>query len=167
MSTFGKEPGHIRSVAKPSQSVKPLEAWKNSSASKIESSSLYVPYVLIHKSEYLSSKIVRTLIKEDSKRNNYIEYVIDVSLQGQKWSLNRKFKDFSELYSILIMMFQDERLPECKSIVGPLKLNDSNANRKEIVEQRRRELENYLCELIQNECIRNSRILQKFFKINK
>ena len=69
---------------------------------------------------------MKTLIKEDSKRNNYIEYVIDVNLMGQKWPLHRKFKDFSELHSILIMMFQNEKLPDCKSIVGPLKMMDSN-----------------------------------------
>ena len=118
---------------------------------------------------------MRTLIKEDSRRNNYIEYVIEVSLLGQKWALNRKFKDFSELHSILVMMFQNERLPECRSIIGPNKLegrpqmtSDSNSgSRKEVVEQRRRELENYLLELVQVENIRNSRILQKFLKINK
>ena len=103
------------------------------STSKVESSSFYVPYVNIQKPEYLLAKIVRTLIKEDNKRNNYIEYVIDVNLLGQRWSANRKFKDFSELHSILVMMFQTVCLPDCKAITGPLTSSDFNGNKKEIV----------------------------------
>lgn len=84
----------------------------------------------IQKPEYISAKIVKTLIKEDSKRNNYIEYVIDVNLLGQKWMVNRKFKDFSELHSILVMMFQNYTLPDCKVITGPLTQSDFHGSKK-------------------------------------
>lgn len=137
------------------------------STNKVESSSFYVPYVLIQESSHLSARIAKTLIKEDSKRNNYIEYVIHVDLLGQRWAVNRKFKDFSELHSILVMMFQPEGLPDCRAITGPLSPADANSSKKEIVEQRRKQLENYLSELIGVESIRNSRIVQKFLKINK
>jgi len=86
--------------------------------------------VLIQKPEYIHAKIVRTLIKEDSKKNNYIEYVIDINLLGQKWTVNRKFKDFSELHSILVMMFQRLPLPDCRAITGPLNSTDFNVSKK-------------------------------------
>lgn len=98
-----------------------------------------MPYVTIDKAEYLESKIIRTLIKEDSRRNSYIEYVIEVNLLDQKWVLNRKFKDFSELHSILVMMYQSVSLPECQAITGCVKMLESNPQtRKEIVEARRK-----------------------------
>ncbi len=93
--------------------------------------------------------------------------MIDVNLLGQKWTVNRKFKDFSELHSILVMMFQTTNLPDCKVISGPLTASDFNGNKKEGVEQRRRQLETYIHDLIEIEGIRNSRIMQKFLKINK
>ncbi len=81
--------------------------------------------------------------------------------------VNRKFKDFSELHSILVMMFQNYTLPDCKVIIGPLTQSDFHGSKKEVVEQRRRQLEGYLHELVTMDCVRNSRIMQKFLKINK
>lgn len=85
---------------------------------------------------------MRTLIKEDSKRNQYIEYVIEVNLLGQRWIVNRKWKDFSELANILMMMFENTKLPECDPIKNPKPLDTSiqSNSRKELVEERRREL---------------------------
>jgi len=65
---------------------------------------------------------------------------MDINLLGQKWIVNRKFKDFSELHSILVMMFQHSDLPDCKAITGPLSSTDINSSKKELVEQRRKQL---------------------------
>ena len=86
---------------------------------------------------------------------------------GQKWIVNRKFKDFLELSNILTMMFHNVNLPECESIANPKPIDNSQNNRKEVVEQRRRELEDFIGCLLEQECVRNSRIMQKFLKINK
>jgi hypothetical protein len=56
--------------------------------------------------------------------------VIDINLLGQKWTVNRKFKDFSELHSILVMMFQNLTPPDCKAILGPLNQSDFNGGKK-------------------------------------
>lgn len=74
--------------------------------------------------------------------------MIDVNLMGQKWTVLRKFKDFSELHSILVMMFQDMQLPDCKVIIDPLCDTDFNSNKKEAVDKRRKLLEIYLHELL-------------------
>lgn len=65
------------------------------------------------------------------------------------------------------MMFQNSDLPECESIINPKPIDNALHNRKECVEQRRRELEDYVGNLLEIECVRNSRIMQKFLKINK
>jgi hypothetical protein len=66
------------------------------------------------------------------------------------------------------MMFPTIEIPSFGSIAGVPKFIDSNLqHRKEIVEQRRRELEQYLNSLLEIHNVRNSRIMQKFLKINK
>ena len=51
---------------------------------------------------------------------------------GQKWIVNRKFKDFLELSNILTMMFHNVNLPECESIANPKPIDNSQNNRKYI-----------------------------------
>jgi predicted RNA-binding protein len=65
------------------------------------------------------------------------------------------------------MMFQNLQLPDCRAINGSLNATDFNISKKEVIEMRRKQLEGYLRELVESDCVRNSRILQKFLKINK
>ena len=68
-----------------------------------------------------------------------------------------------------MMMFENRNLPECEGIRNPKPLDSSihSNSRKEVVEERRKELEEYMGKLLEVESVRNSRIMQKFLKINK
>lgn len=113
----------------------------------------------------MSVEIIRTLIKQDHKFNNFIEYVLEVVIMERRWTFNRKWKDFNELHSILTNLFDSAKLPAFASV--QLGLRSSLDMHKEEVEERRRNLEEYLRKLLEIEPIRNSRIMQKFLKINK
>jgi hypothetical protein len=76
---------------------------------------------------------MRTLIKEDARKNNYLEFVIDVHLFRQKWAVNRKFKDFLELHNILNTLFASLALPDCKAARTPLNSAENGANMVEMV----------------------------------
>lgn len=60
----------------------------------------------------MNVEIIRTLIKQDSRLNNYIEYVLEVVILEKRWMFNRKWKDFNELHGILTTLFQHIALPE-------------------------------------------------------
>lgn len=60
----------------------------------------------------MNVEIIRTLIKQDSRLNNYIEYVLEVVIFEKRWMFNRKWKDFNELHGILASLFQHIALPE-------------------------------------------------------
>ena len=56
-------------------------------------------------------EIIRTIIKEDSKHNSYVEYVLEVVYRGRKWVFQRRWKDFSQLSAILANLFDPTTLP--------------------------------------------------------
>jgi hypothetical protein len=86
----------------------------------------------------MNVEIVKTLIKQDNKFNNYIEYVIEVVIMERRWVFNRKWKDFNELHSILTSLF-DHRLPQFAN--AQLGLKNGLGVHKEEVEERRKNLE--------------------------
>jgi len=109
-------------------------------------------------------EILRTLIKQDNRGKNYVEYMLEVNLPDKKWSFNRRWKDFNELHNILSHLFTTTSLPDFTP--GQLRIEDHLLGKKEI-EARRERLEEYARNLLSVDQIRNSRIMQKFLKINK
>jgi hypothetical protein len=77
----------------------------------IPSKSFYVPYIILNDPTVMNVEIIRTLIKQDTKLNNYIEYVLEVVIMEKRWIFNRKWKDFNELHSILTSLFHLIELP--------------------------------------------------------
>jgi hypothetical protein len=116
-------------------------------------------------------EVSKTLIKEDSQQRNYIEYTLDVKLHQSMWSLNRKYKDFCELHDLLLIMFPKMGFPESSNVMKnsllTAALGGSTSSRKVIVEEKRKMLEEYIKDLLCVSEIRNTRIMQKFLKINK
>jgi hypothetical protein len=76
------------------------------------SKSFYVPYIIVSDASIMNVEIIRTLIKQDSRLNNYIEYVLEVVILEKRWMFNRKWKDFNELHGILTTLFQHITLPD-------------------------------------------------------
>lgn len=85
----------------------------------------------------INVEIIRTLIKQDSKSNNYIEYVLEVVLMKRRWQFNRRWKDFNELHSILTSLFQKTSLPPFPNAVVGL-VNNPNLQKEEIEERRKK-----------------------------
>ena len=59
------------------------------------SKAFYVPYIMLHDTSMMGVEIIKTLIKQDHRLNNYIEYVLEVVIMEQRWVFNRKWKDFN------------------------------------------------------------------------
>ena len=92
-----------------------------------------------------------------------------MSLRNSKWVINRKYKDFCELHDILLIMLPELDFPDSSALIkiGMLANVTNNVNKKNIVEERRKTLQSYLTEIIDLDEVRNTRILQKFLKINQ
>lgn len=86
----------------------------------------------------MNVEIIRTLIKQDHKFNNFIEYVLEVVIMERRWTFNRKWKDFNELHSILTNLFDSTQLPPFAN--AQLGLRNNLELHKEEVEERRRNL---------------------------
>jgi hypothetical protein len=97
-----------------------------------------VPYIILSDPQVMNVEIIKTLIKQDNKFNNYTEYVIEVVIMERRWVFNRKWKDFNELHSILTSLF-DQSLPQFAN--AQLGLKNGLEIYKEEVEERRKKLE--------------------------
>jgi len=96
--------------------------------------------------------------------------MIQVSYNTTKWTIAKQYKHFCELHHSLSTQFPNLKLPESAlAILGTF----SNANyapntkRPDIIEERRKSLEQYLKELIKIDTVRNSSTLQKFLVIDQ
>jgi hypothetical protein len=87
-----------------------------------------------------------------------------VVLLGKKWTFSRRWKDFNELHNILSHLFPIDLLPDFSP--GQFSINLLQS-RKEEIEARRARIEGYARKLLAVGEVRNSRIMQKFLKINK
>ena len=125
--------------------------------------SFLVPY-LTFSEDQIQLEILRTLIKQDNKGNHYLQYVLGVELLNKKWTFNRRWKDFNELHNILSQLFPENFLPQF--IPGKLSMSE-HLGRQQEIESRRSALEEYTRQLLNLSQIRNSRIMQKFLKVNK
>lgn len=68
-----------------------------------------------------------------------------------------------------MIMLPELDFPDSSALikVGMLTNVSNNVNKKNIVEERRKTLQNYLTEIIGIDEVRNTRILQKFLKVNQ
>jgi hypothetical protein len=103
------------------------------------SKSFYVPYIILSDAGIMNVEIIRTLIKQDSRLNNYIEYVLEVVILEKRWMFNRKWKDFNELHGILTSLFHQVVLPDFPNT--QLGVKTHLEVHKEEVEARRQRLE--------------------------
>jgi hypothetical protein len=103
-----------------------------------------------------------------------LEFIIQVSLNDKTWLIRRKLKDFVELNKIVTIMFGSQQIDwkndkefAVNAKLRALELNFQGLPCEERGRKVKSELEKFLNELNGLEQVRNSRIFQKFVKINK
>jgi hypothetical protein len=103
-----------------------------------------------------------------------LEFIIQVSLNDKTWLIRRKLKDFVELNKIITIMFGSQQMDWKKdqqiavnAQLRTLEIKCSGFSSEESGRKLKGELEKFVNELNGLDQVRNSRIFQKFVKINK
>lgn len=124
---------------------------------------------LTHYKVNLSSveiSITQTLIREDENmRKPFTMYVIESTLEGDTWSAQRKYKEFWLLNERLINNFPSVTFPQSANQFCSKSLWDVLKKKKNtLVEQRRKNLQNYLNDLAQIAAIRDCDYFKDFIE---
>jgi PX domain. len=118
----------------------------------------------------LQISINQTMVKENSDSKPYTEYLIQVSYNGIKWSVSRKYKMFCELHQNLNTHFPSLKFPESAfTILGAFNNINymSNSKRPTVIEERRKALQQYLRDLAKIDIVRNSSPFKKFLELDR
>jgi len=120
------------------------------------------------KSQMLSDlkfSIIQTLIKEDDQsKKPFTEYVIQVKLEGKKWIITRRYKQFWSLHASLQKNYPNVEFPHSSSIFCNKTLSDIRKNA--IVDGRRKMLQKYIADIVAIPVIRASRKLNQFLGLS-
>jgi hypothetical protein len=118
----------------------------------------------------LQISINQTMVKESNDAQDskpYTEYLIQVTYNS-KWSVSRKYKEFTELHRSLQSQFPTMKFPESALIlVNTNNVNYMNSKRPTVIEERRKALQKYLRDLAKIDLIRNSLPFRKFLELEK
>ena len=109
----------------------------------------------IKENSSLLLSISKTTLKE-SENKPYTEYIISINYNGRILSISRRYKMFCNLHLSLQQQFPHIDLPE----IFPVSTNV--ASKLKIVEERRKNFENYLVQLSQIHVIKDSSTFKKF-----
>jgi hypothetical protein len=118
----------------------------------------------------LQISINQTMVKENSDSKPYTEYLIQISYNGIKWSVSRKYKMFCELHQSLNTHFPSLKFPESAfTILGAFNNINymSNSKRPTVIEERRKALQQYLRDLSKIDIVRNSSPFKKFLELDR
>ena len=110
-------------------------------------------------------QISQTLIKEDTDGKPFTEYAIHVQYNGKKWSVNRKYKLFSSLNEKLMKEYMNVKFPESSNQFLSIALKDNNSKVK-TVEERRKQLQQYIMDLALIPSVKESITFKKFLGID-
>lgn len=119
--------------------------------------------------ETLLISINQTMVKESSDSKPYTEYLIQVTLNGQKWLVAKKYKNFCELHQNLSASFHGFTFPESADAIvnSQTDMNNLfNPKRPTVIEERRKALQQFLRDLAKVDLIKNSRIFRAFLDID-
>ena len=114
--------------------------------------------------------INQTMVKESSDSKPYTEYLIQVVVNGNKWSVSRKYKMFCELHQTLTSAFPSLKFPDSNFTGMSSFINISQAatsKRPTVIEERRKALQQYLRDLAKIDVIRNSQPFRKFLELDR
>ena len=118
--------------------------------------------------ETLLISINQTMVKESSDSKPYTEYLIQVTLNGQKWLVAKKYKNFCELHQNLSASYHGFTFPESADAIvnSQTDMNNLfNPKRPTVIEERRKALQQFLRDLAKVDLIKNSKIFRAFLDI--
>ena len=114
--------------------------------------------------------INQTMVKESSDNKPYTEYLIQVSCNGNKWSVSRKYKMFCELHQTLTSAFPNLKFPD-SNFTGLSSFMSASQNttskRPTVIEERRKALQQYLRDMAKIDVIRNNQTFRKFLELDR
>lgn len=109
----------------------------------------------------LKFSIIQTLIKEDDvTKKPFTEYVIQVRLDGKKWNITRRYKQFWALHASLQRNYPNIEFPRSSNIFCNKTLSDIRKNA--IVDGRRKVLQSYIVDISSIPVIRASKKFNQF-----
>jgi hypothetical protein len=109
--------------------------------------------------------IVQTLIKEETSKKPFTEYVIQVRMGERKWTISRRYKQFCALHASLERNFPDLEFPQSAQIFWNKSILDIRKNA--VVDGRRKMLQKYVCDIGEIPIIRDSKKFKLFVGINE
>lgn len=114
--------------------------------------------------------INQTMVKESADNKPFTEYLIQVTLNNNKWTIARKYKNFCELHQQLYASFQHIKFPESVATVmnSTTDVNNIfNSKRPTVIEERRKALQQFLRDLSKIDCVRHCKQFKNFLEIEK
>lgn len=114
--------------------------------------------------------INQTMVKESVDNKPFTEYLIQVTLNNNKWTIARKYKNFCELHQQLYASFPHIKFPESVATVmnSTTDVNNIfNSKRPTVIEERRKALQQFLRDLSKIECVRQCKQFKNFLEIEK
>ena len=121
---------------------------------------------------HFTVNINQTVVKENPENNKpYIDYVIEV-IKGSnfRWKLTRKYKEFCELHHDLVSAYSGVMFPESAGRILGFNVDFTSllrSRRPTVIEDRRRDLQQYIRDLQKMPQINNSPLIKKFLKIEE
>jgi hypothetical protein len=109
--------------------------------------------------------ILKGKIKNNSSNSPYLEYILDVNYgNNQHWRLGKKFKDFTNLYNLLNTEYKEFIKIPISNIFIDIK-NSTNVG--SFHENKIRQLELFMNEIINMDMINKSQAFSKFIEFDK
>ncbi|EGR33606.1 hypothetical protein IMG5_048230 [Ichthyophthirius multifiliis] len=124
-------------------------------------SQLPVNFLNLDQNDFTIS-IYQTVVREANDNQPFTEYIIQMIYQLIKWTIARKYKNFCELHTLLMNTFPGLKIQE----QGNLIISDLNGTSKTI-EDRCKNLQQYIRELVKIDIVRNSKPFKNFLEIDK
>ena len=108
--------------------------------------------------------ISSTILKQDENGRPYLEYICEVSSNGNTWTVNKKFTQFALFNKALKNLFKDLiLLPDSGSLFT--NINDMTGN--SFHENKLQQLDKYINDLSEIEAVANSVPFRSFFEIDE
>jgi len=112
------------------------------------------------------------MVEDDNDHRTYTEYVIKVKFNGQSWTINQKYRSFCSLHDSLINQYPSLKFPDSSYQFAQRSIQDVGSGQHissgtTQVEERMRNLENYLQDLALIPAIKESVQFKIFLGISQ
>ena len=112
----------------------------------------------------MSISITQASVREDSESRSYTEYLITVTYRGKTWTVNRRYKLFSQLNEQLEKDFSSVEMPEEAEM---FRRSITVGGKPKTIDERRKALQSYLNQLAATQGIRESHWLLGFLGVDQ